>query len=212
VALVRRRRPQPATAQAHPKSREPARRKVVDLAAGMDVVEGPLTGTHAAALLGARPAATADLKDLDTSSLDFDVGAAIAPNEAEEESTTPAPVSNAADEAPAEAATVRMAPDPATEATARQQRPAPERDRALAPIDDEKHTLTIVELDMLREDYEAEHTLTQQGSQALRDALADLATTRAAHTATAETATLESPVADVSDSTIDAPTARLRSK
>ena len=57
-------------------------------------------------------------------------------------------------------------------------------------------TLTIVELDMLRQDDEAEHTLTQQGSQALRDALADLKATkaaRAATAATADTSTLESP-------------------
>ena len=54
---------------------------------------------------------------------------------------------------------------------------------------DDEMTLTIVELDMLREDYEAEHTLTQQASQALRDALADLKATKAARAAAAATPT-----------------------
>ena len=40
-------------------------------------------------------------------------------------------------------------------------------------MNDEQMTLTIVELDMLRKDYEAEHTVTQHASQALRDAVAD---------------------------------------
>jgi hypothetical protein len=60
-------------------------------------------------------------------------------------------------------------------------------------LEEEQHTLTITELDMLREDYEAEHTLTQAGSQALRDAVADLKATQQARAANAGTATVELP-------------------
>jgi hypothetical protein len=59
--------------------------------------------------------------------------------------------------------------------------------------DDRQHTLTITELDMLREDYEAEHTLTQTGSKELRDAIADLKATQEARAASASTAKLERP-------------------
>ena len=73
---------------------------------------------------------------------------------------------------------------------------------------DEQHTLTIVELDMLRQDYEAEHTMTQSANEELRDALADLEATQAARAANAETATLEIPQ---EESIETQPTQRLRS-
>jgi hypothetical protein len=78
---------------------------------------------------------------------------------------------------------------------------------------DEQMALTIVELDMLRQDYETEHTLTQHGSQALRDAVADLKATQAARDAQAEqTATLELPQSrtDTADSSANTQTARIR--
>ena len=87
--------------------------------------------------------------------------------------------------------------------------------RPIKPVDDEQMTLTIVELDMLRQDYEAEHTLTQQASQALRDALADLKATKAARAASAETATLESPQlaeSETADSAAISTTLRVRMK
>jgi hypothetical protein len=76
-------------------------------------------------------------------------------------------------------------------------------------------TLTIVEVDLLRQDYEAEHTLTQQASLALRDAIADLAATKAARAAIIEASTLESPQLSQSESgdrLADSPTARVRMK
>jgi hypothetical protein len=103
-------------------------------------------------------------------------------------------------------------PDVATEPTVRQQAPSSKPDDSEQPINDEQRTLTIVELDMLREDYETEHTLTQQASQELRDAVADLQATKAAHVATAETATLESPQVAQEEATADSPTARVRAK
>lgn len=85
-------------------------------------------------------------------------------------------------------ATARM-PELDDTATA-QQAPLDEADPTL---DDKQHTLTIVELDMLRQDYETEHTLTQQTNKELRDALADLKATQAALGSNGDTATLEVP-------------------
>jgi hypothetical protein len=59
------------------------------------------------------------------------------------------------------------------------------------PIDDEKHTVTIVELDLLRQDYEEEFTRTQELSQEVLEAVANLEAARAAHAA--ETVTSEMP-------------------
>ncbi len=73
-----------------------------------------------------------------------------------------------------------------------------------APMDDEAMTLTIAELDMLRDDYETEHTLKQRASKALQEAVADLEATKASLAATAETAELPQSAATV--------TARLRAK
>ena len=110
--------------------------------------------------------------------------------------------------------TVRM-PDLDTAATVRQQSPQSKPNRSNQLTDDEQMTMTIVELDLLRQDYEAEYTLTQQASQALRDAVADLEATKEARAATAETSTLELPKqsqAETTDSAPDSTTARVRMK
>jgi hypothetical protein len=92
-----------------------------------------------------------------------------------------------------------------------QQRPAPKAEVAETRIADEQHTLTIVELDMLRQDYETEHTLTQASSKELRDAVADLRATQAARAASAETATMEMPQQPQAETIETQPTQRLRS-
>ena len=65
---------------------------------------------------------------------------------------------------------------------------------------------------LICQDYETERTLTQQASQELRDALADLKATKAAHAATSETATLETPLVADEETAASAPTARIRAK
>jgi hypothetical protein len=97
---------------------------------------------------------------------------------------------------------------PSLDSVAPPQRLTPKSDvaqRSVANHDDEM-TMTIAELDMLRQDYEAEHTMTQEANKALRDALADLKTTQAARAANAEVATMEIP--EQSDD--DAPTESLQ--
>jgi hypothetical protein len=206
--------------------REPVRHRGVELPSRIDVVEGSLTdtarqmatvrGATRAAATGAVEALPPDLEDLAlaidaAASVDFDVGAAVASQEGAEATANPGPAGSVSSKAQADAATVRINADPATEATVQQRQPAPEPEPE--PIDDEQHTLTVVELDILRQDYEAEHTLTQAGSPALQEALADLAATQAALPATAETATLESAlVGDAADSTLAVPTVRLQRK
>ena len=211
LAFVRRRRKQPAATQVGTKVQEPPRRRPAELASRMGVVESRLPAPSEAATLSMRrmeiapvdsgAALAADLKNLaltigPTDPVDFNVGAPVATTERVDGFADRAPVIDIGavgdDTVEENAATTRM-PD----------------------IDDEKLTMTIVELDMLRQDYEAEHTLTQQSSQALRDAVADLAATKAARAATAETSTLESPrvsQAETSDGATEAPTARLRVK
>ena len=88
------------------------------------------------------------------------------------------------------AATVRMA-DVGAGPSDRQQA-ARASGVSLAPVDDERMTITIAELDLLREDYEAEHTLTQQLSRELRAAVADLEATKAARADAGESARSES--------------------
>ena len=230
-AFVRRRRKQQAAAQASTKVQEPLRRRPVELASRMHVVEGSLTGTHAARQTAALNTAAIPpvtdsaaalppyLKDLalnrgPTDAVDFNVGAPVATNEHVDESAR-AYVIDARDDTMEESAPTTRMPDIAAEETIDQQPRSATPDRSEQTIDDEKMTLTIVELDMLRQDYEAEHTLTQQSSEALRDALADLAATKKAHAATAETATLESPQmspAETNDAEADAQTARVRVK
>jgi len=227
VAFVRRRRDQQAAAQASGKVQEPLPRRPVELASRMEVVEGSLTGTHAtkqaAALPSAAIAAVADsgaavppdLNDVaqavgPTDAVDFNVGAPVVTNERADESDR-AYIIDARDDTLEESFATARIPDVATEPTVRRQGPTSKPGHSEEPSNDEQHAMTIVALDMLRQDYETEHTLTQQASQELRDAVADLQATKAAHTATAETATLESPQV-AQDATADSPTARVRAK
>ncbi len=227
VAVVRRRRNQQAAAQAASQVQERPRRPPVELASRMHVVEGSMTGTHAAKQAAAMRAAESapvadagaavppDLNDValalgPTDAVDFNVGAPVVANEHVDESDRPY-IIDARDDTMEEGVLTARLPN-ATEPTVRQRSPSSEPDRPEHPINDEQHTMTIVELDMLRQDYETEHTLTQQASQELRDALADLKATKTAHAATAETATLESPQVSQEETTADSPTARVRAK
>ncbi|MEO8464372.1 MAG: hypothetical protein ABI640_03460 [Gammaproteobacteria bacterium] len=228
LAFVRRRREQQAAAESNSQVREPLRRRPVELASRMGVVEGSMTGTHAAkqaiAMSGAEPTPVVDsaaalpahLEALarsisSTDPVDFNIGAPT--RERVEEVDDRGPIIDARDDTFEEGAPTALMPDMANEPTVRQPTSSSKAKRTEQPIDDDKHTLTIVEIDMLRRDYEAEHTLTQHASQDLRDAIADLAATKAAHAATAETATLESPqMEEAADSTFNAPTARIRAK
>jgi hypothetical protein len=116
----------------------------------------------------------------------------------------------------ASAPTMRQpAPPPAAEPEQPKLKKQPKAKAKPEPIDDEQMTLTVVELDLLRQDYEAEHTLTQQSSKALNDAVAELKATQAALAATAETSTLEIPQqaqSDAEEELTQAKTARLRIK
>ncbi len=201
LAFVWRRKQQTAD-QARGKVQKSHPRQPVNPVAGIDVIEGRLAGAppadpdvEPAADYGVTsPAGLADmpLRIGPTDAVDLDVGdVTIEEN----------------------AATVRMQ-DIDAAVTALQQSHEPKADVLERTMADEKMRLTIVELDMLRQDYEAEHTLTQQGSQALRDAVADLKATQAARAATAEqTATLELPEQSPTEtpySAANSQTARLR--
>ena len=229
VAFVRRRRNQQADRQQpNRKVQEPLRRRPVELASRMDVVEGSLTGTHtvklAAAPSGAEIAAVADsgttvAPDLNevalaigaTDAVDFDVGAPVATNERVAESDRPYIIDARDDTLEEDSPTAQM-PDVVTERTVRPQASASKPGDSEQPSKDEQHAMTIVEIDLLRQDYEAQHTLTQHGSQELRNAVADLQAAKAAHAATAATATLESPQVSQEETTADSPTARVRAK
>jgi hypothetical protein len=237
LAFVRRRKQQPA-APAAVKVPTSIARRPVDPVAGIDVVEGPLAPAPAKLRADATPSPKLaqpetdsaagvpdDLRDLaatigPTDAVDLDVGAPVVMNErvawfADRVDTAKADEPPVGDEALEEnAATARMPNvDPAV--FVERQAPRPKAGKPVQPADDEQMTLTIVELDLLRQDYEAEYTLTQQASQALDDAVADLKATQAARAATAETATLESPqIADADDTgdTANLPAARVRMK
>jgi hypothetical protein len=101
---------------------------------------------------------------------------------------------------------------PSVETAAAEQPPPakPKPDFAHQAVDDEQLTMTIAELDMLREDYEAEHTMTQEANKALRDALADLKATQASRAASAEAPTMEMPQQSEADETASVQTERLR--
>jgi hypothetical protein len=235
LAFVRRRQQQ-AAAQARAKVQKESRpRRPVDPLAGIDVVEGRLARTPShdkAVFTGSTeldPATDSGaglpvgLRDLaltmgPTDSVDLDVGAPVVMSERADwfaDRAVAAAIDAAAvgDETIEEnAATARM-PDLDTAVTIRQQPPESKADLADRAMDDDQMTLTIVELDLLRQDYEAEHTLTQQASQALRDAIADLRATKAARAAAAETPTLELPQqAETTDSAALSQTARVRMK
>jgi hypothetical protein len=230
LAFVRRRK-QLAAAQVGGKVQSPQPRRLADPVAGIDVVEGRLVrassnhkpastnSSKAGPVADPGAALPAGLDNLalsigPTDSVDLDVGVPVMMNERVDWfAERPDPAANDAaaggETVEEHAATARM-PGLDTAATVRQPSPPSKPDLSKRPVDDEPMTLTIVELDLLRQDYEAEHTLTQQGSQALRDAVADLKATKAARDATAETATMELPEQSQAETT--ASTARLRVK
>jgi hypothetical protein len=209
-AFMRRRKQVQAAAQPRRNVQKARARRPADPLAGMDVVEGRLVRTPSSdktASIGGltvEPAADSGgisptgLDDLaltlgPTDSVDLDIGAPVVINERIDWFAARAD-SSAIEEATVDddtieetAATARM-PDVAT---VRADSSESAHDVANRPMDDEQMTLTIVELDLLRQDYEAERTLTHEASQALRDAVADLKATKAARAAIAETSTLE---------------------
>jgi pilus assembly protein FimV len=224
--LVRRRKPAPSAPTKPAARRAAPPRRLVDPLAGFDVVEGrlppapaPAPATAAAASRPrpvARPAVgeTAAASEAAavalgvglTDPVDIDVGSPVTLDErvdwfADRDGTTTISVARAA--AGDETTTGRTA-EPDAPADANRPRRA---ERGAAHPDEP--TLTLVELEMLRQDYEAERTLTQAANKALRDAVADLEATqtRALRAANGDTATLEIPDADSREAQ---PTQRLR--
>ena len=226
--LLIRRRKQEAAAQGAAKPRPSQPRRLVDPVAGIEVVEGQLArapsrssdkpasrerpqvepiSSRAAVL--ARDALTFDIGPTD--SVDLDVGAPVTMEErvdwfGDRADAAAAAKPAASAETVEDAATARM-PDLLSPASLGQLPVAPQAAVEEATINDEQHTLTIVELDMLRQDYEAERTLTQAANKALRDAVADLRATQAAQAAGADTAILEMPAETIETQ----PTQKLRS-
>jgi hypothetical protein len=183
LRFIRRREPEPVVPNetkvhgSHPQ-------QLVDPVAGIDVVEGQLATTHVKriAVSGVSAVTPTDLEDLATAigpvdSVDLDIGAPTADE----------PVAATIEE---DVATALM-PEVETAAAVQQPPPDPKPDFAHQMVDDEQMTMTIAELDMLREDYEAEHTMTQEANKALRDALADLKATQASRAASADAPTME---------------------
>jgi hypothetical protein len=203
-------------------------RRLVDPVAGIDVVEGHLPDEPTSSPTPAAAARTKtapltptpadfslDIGSVD--SVDLDVGAPLVAEErvdwfgdrAAAAAIASSPTTNAALEnlAPENAPTARL-PELDREHIATAETQAAVRP---PPIDDEQHTLTIAELDVLRQDYETEHTLTQAGSKALRDAVAELKAAQPARAANADTATLEMPQQTDAEALESQPTQRLRS-
>jgi hypothetical protein len=163
VLWIVRRRQQEVLPLEEPKRRTAHRPKLVDPTAGIDVVEGELPRLPAAA--SARPApGTAPLDVRAAIAPDFDPGSPQtgATGSVDLDVGMPTPVDAFVDEHARTATLQQQAVDDPTAVLVE------------ANGDDERHTLTVAELDILRADYEAEHTLTQESSEALRDALADL--------------------------------------
>jgi phage tail protein X len=231
LAFVRRRKQQ-AAAQAGDKVKKSSPRRLVDPVAGIDVVEGPLAHHKTGSISSAKVEPVADsgvvmpddFSDLalaigTTDSVDLDVGAPVMMDERidwfADRADGSASNATVGDETIEEnAATIRM-PDLDAALTVRQQSPQSKPDHSNRATDDDQMTLTIVELEALRQDYEAERTLTQQASQALRDAVAELKATQAARAATAETSTLEIPQQlhdEATDDAANSQTARVRVK
>ncbi len=231
--LFIRRRKQEAAAQDAAKPRPSQPRRLVDPVAGIEVVEGQLARAPSRSsdkpASWARPqvepinsraavSATPDALTFDigpTDSVDLDVGAPVTMEERVDwfgdrvdaaAAAKPAATSETVDDA----ATARM-PDLLSPASLGQLPVAPQAAVEEATINDEQHTLTIVELDMLRQDYEAERTLTQAANKALRDAVADLRATQATQAAGADTATLEMPQQSQAETIETQPTQKLRS-
>jgi hypothetical protein len=232
-----RRRKQQAAARARGQVQTSRPRRSIDPVAGMEVVEGRLPSAssddNTASISGSKSKPVADsaavlpagLDDLavtlgPTDSVDLDVGAPVMMSEGVDwfaDRADAAAISDAAagDETIEENVATALMPDLDTAATVRGQSPQSRPGLSNRAMNDDQMTMTIVELDMLRQDYEAERTLTQQASTALRDALADLKATQAARAATAETSTLELPKqseAETTDSAADSTTARARMK
>ncbi len=193
--MRRRRSEEPAPPVRDVKRRAAHPRRLVDPVAGIDVVEEQLprapssstapstppsrTGAapHAAPAVAAESHAFAlDIGPTDT--VDIDVGVPFVADprvQSVGDSAVQAALADAADATLERPSSAIQAPE---------------------PIDDEQHTLTVFELDMLRQDWETEHTLTHASNKALRDAVADLKATQAAlaaGAASAEVATLKMP-------------------
>lgn len=221
VTLFGRRRKPAEPAPKSPAVRRAAPpRRLEDPLAGIDVVEGPpaappvqpasATPPHApaAALAVAAVAATDETAALAigvglTDPVDLDVGSPATLDERvdwfAERKRTAATAAATPDE---DTATIRTASPDAP--TAVIERP---RHSERSPADADEQTLTLVELDMLRQDWETEHTLTQASSEALRDAVADLEATQARRAASGDTVTLEVPEVESLETQ---PTQRLR--
>ena len=203
LLFVLRRRKQEAAPQDSPTLRSSPPRRLVDPVAGFVVIEGqsPTSTVKMPAPQGPEKAPAGPgplaLTIGPNDPVDLDVGVPAAGDEPVDwlgDRAAAAAVANPTivDSTIESAATVQF-PSPANAAPVQHQQLAPHVDISGPTIDDEQHTLTIVELDILRQDYEAEHTLTQESNKALRDAVADLKATQAALAASADTATLEMP-------------------
>jgi hypothetical protein len=230
---LRRREPEPAPkAAAAPRKAEPPRRAPL-AAAGIEVVESRpadkmrpepkatprRTQPEVEAVEAASKPAVIDfpLEISATESVDLDIGAPLGSEERvpwfkDRVDVTASNDSIAGDETVEEdAATARMTEIDAGTARLASPDRERERERSQRAIDDDRMTMTVVELDMLRQDYEAEHTLTQQLNQELRDAVADLEATKRALAKAGETGKTEparSPRAASNDGPTDSTTVR----
>ena len=231
LLFVRRRKQQAAVQGAAAKPRPSQPRRLVDPHAGIEVVEGQLARAPSSAKtvapaaaptarVAAPPPVATPPRPLvisigPTDPVDLDVGLPVMVDEridwfGERADAVTGANPSLTDVTAEVAATARM-PELDDADRAKQQMLAKPKPEVEAPaIDDEQHTLTIVELDMLRQDYEAEHTMTQASNKALRDAVADLRATQAAQTASSETATIEMPQPQA-EMIETQPTQRLRS-
>jgi hypothetical protein len=222
LAFVRRRRSQPTASSTRRDARKAAPRTPVSFVGGIEVVESPAapatrddTATIPSTALGSanasRQAASSPTVELEppidpTGPVDIDVGVPVVMEERVDWFADRATAVNhtvvGSETVEENAATARV---PDLDGAANAPPPSPVSN-AKAPMADEAMTLTVTELDMLREDYEAEHTLTQQASKALQEAVADLEATKASLAATAETAELPQ------SSAAETFTARVRAK
>ncbi len=231
LAFVRRlRKPPPAPVAGYGIQR-PRPRRQVELAAGIDVVESRMPDAPSDRVLAPPHGPVAQLDDESPPELDgiplaigpndpvdLDVGAPVVIEEGIDwfKDRPPAAASNdaaASDETIEEAATVRMPEIDAT-VTASPRRLPESDDRSTRTTDEEQMTLTMVELDMLRQDYEAEHTLTQAFSQELRNAVADLEATKALRAAGAvsRVASAEQPQPETTEDSTTSTTLRIGTK
>jgi hypothetical protein len=231
LAFIRRRRKLAAEPDAREEPRPARARRPAMPAPSVDVVEHRAPGAdleeESAVSHGANDALAIDasstvtlaqFNDLAlpigaTDSVDLDVGTPLTSDERVDwfEHRVALDATDAGDETVEEnAATIRMAD--VGSAVAARRPPAPPEAHSSKRIDDEQMTMTIVELEMLRQDYEAEHTLTQQLSQELRHAVADLEATKAARAAARATSRYEPPQSSRDESRNDSTTTRTRVK